>query len=94
MCTHCLVVCFFARKLYFSDTGTPPAIYVCNLDGTNKRVLHNKDLDSPNALGIDFVENKLYWGDGDLRTVWYSELNGTNAKVCIYWSIIITNYEN
>ena len=49
-------------------------------------MLHSKDLDSPNALSIDFVENKLYWGDGDLRTVWYSELNGSNVKVgyCIY----------
>jgi sugar lactone lactonase YvrE len=71
----------YLKKLYFTDVGSNPAVYVCDLDGTNRRVLHNNNLDSPNALSIDFVENKLYWGDGDLRTVWYSELDGSNVKV-------------
>jgi PKD repeat protein len=65
-------------KLYISDydAGT---ISRCNLDGSGQEVFRS-GIDGPNALSIDYVENKLYWDTsngiqrGDLSNTDVSQL--------------------
>lgn len=45
--------------LYISDVGAN-AIYRCNLDGSNF-IVFRSNLDSPNALAIDYELMEIYW---------------------------------
>jgi low density lipoprotein receptor-related protein 5/6 len=55
-------------------------VYEANLDGSDAKVFYSGGLDQPYALAVDYVENKLYWGDA--RTgIWYANLDGTNVQV-------------
>ncbi len=51
------------NKLYMSDASTN-AIYQANTDGSNF-IVFRSNLDSPNALAIDFQENEIYWDTSD-----------------------------
>ena len=57
------------RKLYWCDFGSDTIEY-SDLDGTNRRVLVNLDLDKPRGLAIDPFFGHIYWTD------W-----GTDAKI-------------
>lgn len=51
------------NKLYISDYSAN-GIYRCNLDGSNF-IVFRSNVDSPNALAIDYQENEIYWDTTD-----------------------------
>ncbi len=50
-------------QLYISDYNAN-AIYRCNLDGSDF-VIFRSNVDSPNALAIDYQESEIYWDTSD-----------------------------
>lgn len=51
------------NQLYISDYGAN-GIYRCNLDGSDF-VVFRSNIDSPDALAIDYQENEIYWDTSD-----------------------------
>jgi len=51
------------NKLFISDYDAGK-IYLCNPDGSGQQVFRS-GLDSPNAMSIDYAQNKLYWDTGN-----------------------------
>lgn len=51
------------NKLYMSDASSN-AIYSSNLDGSNF-IVFRSNVDTPNALAIDYEENEIYWDTSD-----------------------------
>lgn len=77
------VVCLH-RKLFFTDFANDThdaAVYEANLDGSGVREFFSGGLYWPYALTVDYVENKLYWGDGAVKAIWYADLDGSNVQV-------------
>lgn len=60
---HSCLVSVSPSYMYWTDWGEYPKIERANLDGTDRVVLLNSSLGWPNGLAIDYVAEKLYWGD-------------------------------
>jgi len=54
---------FFVRYLFWSDWGYTPSICRAGMDGSVRMVVINTQLGWPNALTVDYVTNRLWWGD-------------------------------
>lgn len=79
-----LVQVFPAKGLlFFSDWGSTPHISRMNMDGTDLRVIINESISWPNALTIDYVTEKIFWGDADLDYIAMADLNGENSQIII-----------
>ena len=75
----------YLKKLFFTVTGSNPGIYVADLDGKNVKAFPAKNLKEPSALTIDFIENKLYWGDIGTNSIWVANLNGSDIQVRVIY---------
>ena len=70
--------------MYWSDWGQQePKIERAFMDGTHREVLVNTSLHWPNGLALDFVERKLYWGDGHLDKIEVADMDGSNRRVIV-----------
>ncbi|CAG5124929.1 unnamed protein product, partial [Candidula unifasciata] len=69
--------------LFFTDWGDSPHISRMNMDGTDVRKIINESIEWPNALTIDYVTEKVFWGDGDLDYIGMADLDGQNARVIL-----------
>ncbi|XP_059139258.1 prolow-density lipoprotein receptor-related protein 1-like [Physella acuta] len=69
--------------LFFTDWGSNPQISRMNMDGTDLRVIVNQRIVWPNGLTIDYVTEKLFWGDGYLDYIGMSDLDGQNFRYII-----------
>lgn len=67
------------------ETGTDALISRANLDGTGVRVLfRHPKIYNPNALTVDYDEDRLYWADPYFAYIGSSDLNGRNVgRVCM-----------
>ena len=82
------------RRLYWTDlkglqNSTHAAVYEANLDGSAVQEFYSGGLDQPYAVAVDYVENKLYWGDAGVQRIWYADLDGSNVQVCFVLGIFI-----
>lgn len=70
------------RWLYFSDWGTHPKIERIGMDGNlNSRTTIVKDnIQWPNGLCLDYANEKVYWIDAKLKSIFAAELDGSNVK--------------
>ncbi|GAB1610066.1 low-density lipoprotein receptor-related protein 1B-like isoform X1 [Argonauta hians] len=66
--------------LYYTDWGYSPHIGRVKMDGTNRVNIVDQNLIWPNALTIDYVTDKLFWGDSRLKYIAFSNLDGTNVR--------------
>ena len=78
-------------KLYWTDLNglgnrDRPAVYEASLDGSGAREFYSGGLYWPFAVTIDYIDNKLYWGDAGVERIWYADLDGSNVKV--YFDIV------
>ncbi|XP_012944048.1 low-density lipoprotein receptor-related protein 1 [Aplysia californica] len=73
----------FPKKglLFFTDWGDVPYIGRLNMDGTGMRKIINESIAWPNALTIDYITEKIFWGDGNLDYIGMAELDGSNPQV-------------
>nr|KAG5696842.1 hypothetical protein BaRGS_030966 [Batillaria attramentaria] len=77
---HTIVLYTINGILFWTDWGTPKKIERANYDGSDRRVLHEHFLSLPNALAIDFDNQRLYWADAGKDLVEYSDLDGNNRR--------------
>jgi nidogen (entactin) len=69
-------------KMYWTDWNRDsPKIESSFMDGTNRKVLLQRDLGLPNMLTIDFKHNDLCWTDAGLKTIECIGLAGNNRRV-------------
>ncbi|CAL1537092.1 unnamed protein product [Lymnaea stagnalis] len=69
--------------LFFTDWGNNPHISRMNMDGTNLMQIVNTSIAWPNALTIDYVTEKVFWGDGSLDYIGMADLDGSNFRYII-----------
>ena len=81
------------RLMYWSDTGTNKRIERASMDGSDRRVLHNTGLTSPNAITIDYQTQRIYWLDAPSH-IEYSNSDGTGRFTLRYhFSGFSSNYK-
>ena len=52
-----------------------------DMSGGNLVNVVNDSIAWPNALTIDYITEKIYWGDGNLDYIGMADLDGGNARV-------------
>ncbi|XP_061184437.1 low-density lipoprotein receptor-related protein 4-like [Saccostrea echinata] len=67
--------------MYWTEFGNITQIGRSYMDGTSKFYIATNDIGWPNGLAIDFETNRLYWTDGLMNRIEYSDLNGGNRHV-------------
>lgn len=83
-CVHmyvCMYANFCCRCMYWSDWGVPATIERASMDGTDRTVLHNTGLQWPNALTIDYDNQRLYWMDAAYDRLECSKTDGSERTV-------------
>ncbi|GFO20808.1 LOW QUALITY PROTEIN: low-density lipoprotein receptor-related protein 1 [Plakobranchus ocellatus] len=69
--------------LFYTDWGDKSHIGRMGMDGTGLMHIVNENIVWPNALTIDYVTEKLFWGDSHLDYIAMADLNGENVRVII-----------
>ena len=71
------------RKLYWCDFGSDTIEY-SELDGTNRKLLLNTNIDQPRGLAIDPFSEYVYWTDwGNAPKIEKMTLTGRNRRVIV-----------
>ena len=55
--------------VYWSDWGRPAYIFSAGLNGANPTAVITEQISWPNALTIDYVTDRIYWGDAHLDVI-------------------------
>lgn len=53
------------------------------MDGSNRRIIADKDLFWPNGLTIDYAGHRMYWVDAKHHVIERADLDGQNRKAVI-----------
>lgn len=69
-----------------------PSIQRAYINGYKIESIITTDIQIPNALTLDHVTQKMYWGDAKLDKIECCEYDGTNRVVFIYLILIIIVY--
>lgn len=77
---------FLNRWLYFFDWGIYFKIERIGMDGNlNSRIIIVKDnIQWFNGLCLDYVNEKVYWIDVKLKSIFVVELDGSNVRRIFY----------
>lgn len=54
------------------------SIQTASMDGANLQTLHSTRLVHPNDISLDIPSQKIYWTDGVMGTIEFSDYNGAN----------------
>nr|XP_039251753.1 low-density lipoprotein receptor-related protein 2-like [Styela clava] len=65
------------ERIFWTDV-TRGRIESMKFDGTDRKILHNREIPNGEGLAVEWVTKKLYWVDANLDKMFVSELNGTN----------------
>ncbi|TKR96498.1 hypothetical protein L596_010507 [Steinernema carpocapsae] len=76
-----------AKVLFWSDWGDMPHIGKMNMDGQHQALLITTSLKWPNALAVDTIQARLYWGDAHLDYIASCDYMGNNRRLVIYKSV-------
>ncbi|XP_053401558.1 low-density lipoprotein receptor-related protein 6-like [Mercenaria mercenaria] len=67
--------------MFWSDySDTLPVIYSAGMDGSSKQTLHTTDIVWPNGIALDPTVKRIYWTDGYLDQIYYSDYDGKNRQ--------------
>jgi low density lipoprotein receptor-related protein 5/6 len=65
--------------MFWTDWGTPvPKIERASMDGKNRKILVETDLEWPNGLTLDYEKKLLYWIDAKLQYIAVVDWDGYN----------------
>lgn len=71
------------RLMFWTDWGSTPKIERASLAGLNRTVLVDLTGDGqywPNAIFLDYTEDRIYWIDAWIDTIDSCDLNGNNRR--------------
>jgi hypothetical protein len=66
--------------VFFSTIERPAKIYRMLADGSNRNIIVANELGTPYHLTCDYSTKRLYWTDGALSRIQYSDYNGRNIQ--------------
>ncbi|XP_061175457.1 low-density lipoprotein receptor-like isoform X2 [Saccostrea echinata] len=68
--------------MYFSDWGSTPKIERIGMDGnhTSRSVLVQTEIEWPNGLTLDYANERLYWIDAKLKSIFTIKLDGNDIR--------------
>lgn len=69
--------------MYWSDCGEKPKIERAAMDGTMRTVIIRENIKGPTGLAIDHNGGKLYWADGETKSIEYCNFDGSGRKILI-----------
>lgn len=75
-----------SRLMYWSEIGSEPQIEQAGMDGSNRKILIDKELGWPTAITLDLLSWKIFWMDDRLHCIGSASLDGTGIKVLLYLS--------
>uniref|UniRef100_H2YAY4 EGF-like domain-containing protein n=1 Tax=Ciona savignyi TaxID=51511 RepID=H2YAY4_CIOSA len=64
--------------LFWTDLGLKPYIAKAYLNGDNAQTVITTVVGWPSALTIDYVTERIYWGDAHLNAIQFSDMDGNN----------------
>lgn len=68
--------------MFWTDySSSIPAVYRANMDGSEKKAIHTQNLTWPNGIALDYPAKRIYWTDGYLDRIYYSDYDGGNREV-------------
>lgn len=71
--------------IFWSDWGSQARIERAGMDGENRRViLTGKNIKWPNGLALDLLEERLYWADAKVKSIFSSDYYGNDVKVVLH----------
>jgi hypothetical protein len=65
---------------FYSTIDRPATIFRMYADGTNQNLIVPNELGTPFHLTTDYSTRRLYWTDGTLSRIQYSDCNGRNIQ--------------
>uniref|UniRef100_H0ZG60 LDL receptor related protein 8 n=1 Tax=Taeniopygia guttata TaxID=59729 RepID=H0ZG60_TAEGU len=71
------------RFMYWSDWGDKARIEKAGLNGVGRQVLVTDNIEWPNGITLDLLNQRLYWVDSKLHSLSCIDFNGSNRKVLI-----------
>ncbi|XP_048800560.1 low-density lipoprotein receptor-related protein 8 isoform X1 [Lagopus muta] len=71
------------RFMYWSDWGDKAKIEKAGLNGVGRQVLVSDNIEWPNGITLDLLNQRLYWVDSKLHSLSCIDFNGSNRKVLI-----------
>uniref|UniRef100_A0A3P8PJI2 EGF-like domain-containing protein n=1 Tax=Astatotilapia calliptera TaxID=8154 RepID=A0A3P8PJI2_ASTCA len=75
------------RWLYWTDWGDAAYIGRAGMDGTNISAIITTKLEWPNALTIDYTNNKIFFADSHLNFLDFADMDGQNRHRAIAGSL-------
>ncbi|XP_028589278.2 low-density lipoprotein receptor-related protein 8 isoform X2 [Podarcis muralis] len=69
--------------MYWSDWGDVAKIEKSGLNGVDRQVLVMDNIEWPNGITLDLLNQRLYWVDSKLHLLSSVDFNGSNRKVLI-----------
>ncbi|CAK8674679.1 unnamed protein product [Clavelina lepadiformis] len=67
--------------VFWTDYGIVPYIARAGLNGDQAMAIITERISWPNALTLDYVTERLYWGDAHTDAIEYAYINGSNRKM-------------
>lgn len=84
------LITFFNRRIYWTNWNElKPSIQRAFINGFDVESIITTDIQIPNALTLDHVTQKMYWGDAKLDKIERCEYDGTNRVVFYLFCITI-----
>ncbi|XP_043929607.1 low-density lipoprotein receptor-related protein 1B, partial [Protopterus annectens] len=80
---HAIVVNPLKGMMYWTVIGDHSHIEEAAMDGTQRRILVQKNLRRPTGLAIDYFNQRLYWADSELSVIGSVHFDGSNAVIAI-----------
>ena len=62
--------------MFFSSWSSQSSIQTASMDGSAKVTLHNTNMIHPNDIALDIPNQLIYWTDGYLGTIQFSNYSG------------------
>nr|NP_001027831.1 sp7 protein precursor [Ciona intestinalis]CAH39865.1 putative serine protease 7 [Ciona intestinalis] len=75
--------------MYISDIGSNPKIEKCWMDGEHCMIIVDENIQLPNGIALDFTTQKMFWTDGRLKTLSFSNFDGSNRTILLDDSTLI-----
>ena len=69
--------------LFYTDWGDDAHIGRLGMDGSNRIRLNIERIGWPNALCVDYISNRIYWGDARLNYIATADLDGSKMQIVL-----------
>ena len=69
--------------MFWTDWGEPSLIERSSMDGKGRIVLFSEDIVQPLGITCDYDNQRIYWTDASLSTIYYSLYDGSGRDTLV-----------